>query len=345
MSAPMKRPSIAWLAALAGCSWQPCLAADQSLIDAAKKEGTVTWYTTQIVNQFARPAADLFEKKYGVKVNYIRADAADIVLRVSNEAKAGRVQSDVFDGTSTVPALKREGLAAKFIPDSAKRLPAQFVDAEGQWVAGNFYVHEPIYNTDLVKRGTEPRTYDDLLDPKWKGKMSWSSLASSSSAPGFIGIVLMHMGEDKGMDYLRKLATQNITPVNFAARQVVDQVMAGEYPLALQAFHHHAVISAAQGAPVEWIPFQPAMAVLSVIAVSKDAPHPNAGRLFVDFLISEEGQRLLRDSDYIPVDPAIPARDPKLKPETGGFRAIYLTPEQLLDGLPKWGAVFKNLFR
>ena len=333
------------IAALAMLAAPGARAADAGLIAAAKKEGAVTWYTTQIINQFARPAAEVFEKTYGVKVNYVRSNPEEMVLRVMNEAKAGRLQVDVIDGTSSIPALKREGLTAKFIPENARRLPAQFIDAEGEWVAGNFYVHQPIFNTDLVKKGTEPRSYEDLLDPKWKGKMSWSSLTSSSSAPGFVGIALMHMGEQKGMEYLRKLATQNITPVNSAARQVVDQVMAGEYPLTLQAFHHHAVISGAKGAPVQWIPFEPAMAVLSVIAVTKDAPHPNAARLFTEFLVSPEGQQLYRDSDYIPVDPAIPARDPKLKPETGGFQAIYLTPEQLLDGLPKWGAVFKQLFK
>jgi iron(III) transport system substrate-binding protein len=333
------------IAALAMLAAPGARAADAGLIAAAKKGGAVTWYTTQIINQFARPAAEVFEKTYGVKVNYVRSNPEEMVLRVMNEAKAGRLQVDVIDGTSSIPALKREGLTAKFIPENARRLPAQFIDAEGEWVAGNFYVHQPIFNTDLVKKGTEPRSYEDLLDPKWKGKMSWSSLTSSSSAPGFVGIALMHMGEQKGMEYLRKLATQNITPVNSAARQVVDQVMAGEYPLTLQAFHHHAVISGAKGAPVQWIPFEPAMAVLSVIAVTKDAPHPNAARLFTEFLVSPEGQQLYRDSDYIPVDPAIPARDPKLKPETGGFQAIYLTPEQLLDGLPKWGAVFKQLFK
>ena len=333
------------IAALAMLAAPGARAADAGLIAAAKKEGAVTWYTTQIINQFARPAAEVFEKTYGVKVNYVRSNPEEMVLRVMNEAKAGRLQVDVIDGTSSIPALKREGLTAKFIPENARRLPAQFIDAEGEWVAGNFYVHQPIFNTDLVKKGMEPRSYEDLLDPKWKGKMSWSSLTSSSSAPGFVGIALMHMGEQKGMEYLRKLATQNITPVNSAARQVVDQVMAGEYPLTLQAFHHHAVISGAKGAPVQWIPFEPAMAVLSVIAVTKDAPHPNAARLFTEFLVSPEGQQLYRDSDYIPVDPAIPARDPKLKPETGGFQAIYLTPEQLLDGLPKWGAVFKQLFK
>ena len=101
----------------------PAMAADQSLIDAAKKEGHVTWYTTQIVDQFARPAAEAFEKKYGIHVDYVRADPIDIVLRISNEGKAGHVQADVFDGTST-DAEPQEGgagaqMAARFRRASA----------------------------------------------------------------------------------------------------------------------------------------------------------------------------------------------------------------------------------
>ena len=103
--------------------------------------------------------------------------------------------------------------------------------------------------------------------------------------------------------------------------------------------------SAGQGAPIEWIPFEPAMAVLSTIAVTSNSPKPNAARLFVDFLMSEDGQKLLRDSDYIPVDPAVPARSPGLKPETRSFTAIYVTPEKLVDELPRWTAIYKELFK
>ena len=94
------------------------MAADQSLIDAAKKEGHVTWYTTQIVDQLARPAAEAFEKKYGIHVDYVRADPIDIVLRVTSEAKAGHVQADVFDGTATTPGLEKAGPVLEWLPDS-----------------------------------------------------------------------------------------------------------------------------------------------------------------------------------------------------------------------------------
>ena len=180
--------------------------------------------------------------------------------------------------------------------------------ASGYWVATNLYVLTPGYNTNLIPKGTEPKTYQDLLDPKWKGKMVWSRSPATSAGPGVVGLILTDMGEEKGMAYLRELAKQDITGVDAAARQVLDQVIAGEYSLALGIFNHHAVISAAKGAPVDWIPMEPAMAVLSVISVTKDAPHPNAGKLLVDYLVSSEGQEFFRDADYLPVDPAVPPR-------------------------------------
>ena len=287
-------------------------AADAALVEAARKEGKAVWYTTQIIDQFARPAAEAFEKKYGVKVDYVRADSSDVALRLLNEGKAGRVQADVFDGTSAVARLKRENMVLKWTPESAVRIPRQYVDPAGYWIATNLYVLTPGYNTDLVPPATAPKTHADLLDPKWKGKMVWNSAGATSAAPGFIGVVLAEMGEEKGLAYLRELSKQNITGIQVAARQVFDQVIAGEYSIALNIFNNHAVISAAKGAPSAWIAMNPAMAIPSVISVTKDAPRPNAGKLLVEFLASPEGQMLYRDADYMPLDPDVPPRDPTL---------------------------------
>lgn len=319
--------------------------ADPSLVAAAKAEGSLTWYTTQIVNQFARPAAEAFEKKYGVRVNYVRADPAEIVLRISAEAKAGRTQADVYDGTATAPGLKKQGLAMQWLPSSAKRLGRSLVDKEGYWTATNLYVLTPGYNTDLVKAEDRPKTLDDLLDPRWKGRMVWSRRPASSAGPGFVGLVLADRGEEKGMAYLKKLAGQNITGVDAAARQVLDQVIAGEYPLALMIFNHHTRISAAKGAPVDWAPMNPAMAVLSVVGLTKDAPHPNAGKLFVEFLTSPEGQAFFRDANYIPVDPDVKIKDETLRPDGKRLRAVYMTPEQIDSAMPRWAETFDKLFR
>lgn len=320
-------------------------AADQALIDAAKKEGSLTWYTTQIVNQFARPAAEAFQKKYGIRVNYIRADSNEVTLRIMNEGKAGRVQADVFDGTGATAALKKDNLVAKFIPQSADRLPARYKDKDGYWVATNLYVLTPGYNTDLVKKGTEPKTYADLLDPKWRGKIAWNSSVTPSGAAGFVGIVVTTMGEEKGMAYLRQLSGQKIAGLQVAARQVLDQVIAGEYAIALNIFNNHAVISASKGAPSAWIPMEPALAVFSCLSLTAGAPKPNAGKLFIDFLMSEEGQKLYRDADYLPVDPKVPPKDPSLRPGDDTFKAVFMTPEEIFDNLPRWGAIYKDVFR
>jgi iron(III) transport system substrate-binding protein len=117
-------------------------AADQSLIDAAKKEGQVTWYTGLILNQLGRPIADAFEKKYGIKVNITRADAGEIALRLHNEAQAGKVQADVFDGTTGAASLKKEGLVLKWLPDAAKKFPKELVDADGYWIANRRAMRE-----------------------------------------------------------------------------------------------------------------------------------------------------------------------------------------------------------
>jgi ABC-type Fe3+ transport system substrate-binding protein len=323
----------------------PVRAADAALVDAARKEGRVVWYTTLIVDQFVRPLTAAFEKKYGIKVDYVRADMTEVGLRVMNEGQAGKMLADVFDGFSQVASLDRAGFVEHWVPDGAKRFPKELYDPQGRWVASNLYVLTPGFNTDLIPKGTEPKTFEDLLDPKWKGRIVWSSNVSPSGAAGFIGLVLLNMGEEKGMDYLRRFAAQRPVGVKLAARAVLDQVIAGEYAIALQIFNNHPGISAAKGAPVDWIRLQPSLAALSAVSITKPAPHPNAARLLVDFLISPEGQEIFRAADYMPVDPQVAPRDPRLRPDGKDYKAIYLTPEQIDEALPKWATVYEELFR
>ena len=326
----------------------PCIAAaaeiDQALLDAAKKEGQVTWYTTLIVDQFARPAAMVFEKKYGIKVNYVRADPAVVALRVANEGKAGQMQADILDGFST-SALAKQGYIESWMPDSIRKLPKEYYDPNGYWIASNIHVLTPGFNTDLVPKGTEPRSFADLLDPKWKGKMVWSSSTATSSAAGFIGAVLAAMGEEKGLSYLQKLAKQDIANVDASARQILDQVIAGEYSIALQIFNNHTIISAAKGAPSDWINMDPPSVVLAVDSLTTHSRHPNAGKLFLDFLLSKEGQELFRNADYLPADPDVPPRDPSLTPGSGKFHARTFSPDELDSGMPHWADIYHRLFQ
>src|SRR5215475_9508525 len=128
-------------------------AIDASVIEAAKREGEVTWYTTQIISQLVRPVTAAFEKKYpGIKVRATRANATEVAVKILNESRAGRVQSDIFDGTTTVVPLKKEGYVLKWLPDAAKDYPADVKDPEGYWVANNLYVLTPGFNTNLVPK-------------------------------------------------------------------------------------------------------------------------------------------------------------------------------------------------
>jgi iron(III) transport system substrate-binding protein len=340
--------SYRWTGAIAVAlclSGTPIQAADEALIAAAKREGEVVWYTTQIVNQLVRPIATAFEKKYGIRVRHSRANSTENAVRILTESRAGRPQADVFDGTATVVPLKSEGFVLQWLPEAAKDYPAELKDPEGFWIANNLFMITPGFNTTLVPKGGEPRTYHDLLDPKWRGKMVWSASSSNSGAAGFIGTVLAEMGEDKGMAYLRALAKQDIASTGTAAREVLDKVIAGEYTIALQIFNHHAVISAKKGAPAAWIAMEPVTGTVSVAAVHKNAPHPNAAKLLAEFLASREGQTIFREADYLPADPAVPALDPTLKPEGGKFRVRFFTPEQSDAQMTAWKKIADDLFR
>ena len=325
---------------------RPVAAADAALVDAAKKEGRVVWYTTLVIDQFVRPAADAFEKKYGIGVEYVRTTSNEVQLRVLNEARAGRVQADVADGVGQSATLKSENALARWLPDAAKSMAPQFVDREGRWIAPTYFVLTPGHNTQLAPKGSEPKTFEDLLDPKWKGRIAVASIPVPASAPGFVGVVLASMGEEKGMDYLRRLARQNVVDVGIAAgRPIVDQLIAGEHAIALQIFHHHAAISAAQGAPVDWIAMRPAFANLQISSVLEKAPHPSAGRLLLDFLVSREAQTIFREANYLPVDPDVPPRDPSLRPNDGNLAVIWFSPEDIERSMARWTQVYKDVFR
>ena len=320
--------------------------ADSKLYQAAKKEGQVVWYTTLIVKQAVRPIVAAFQKKYpGVKVRYTRANSTNTAIKILAEGKAHKLLGDVFDGTSNAEPLKDAGLVQKWSPAGADAYPADYRDPEGYWWATHLYFLTPGINTNMVSKKDAPKTFEDLLNPKWRGKMAWSPRSSTAGAPGFIGNVLMTMGEAKGMAYLRKLAKQKIIPVSASARKVLDQAIAGEYPIALQIFNHHAVISARKGAPVTWIAMEPVTNVLSAIGLIKGGPHPNAGKLLIEFILSVEGQKVLQKANYLPALPSVPAKVPTLKPKEGHFKVNIMSQKMVHLNLKKWKKIHTDLFR
>ena len=169
------------------------------------------------------------------------------------------------------------------------RTPPRSIPAELKDPRGLLDRQQPLHHHARLQHRTgsaeaaSRKTYQDLLDPKWRGKIAWNGFPTSSGVGGFVGTVLAEMGEDKGMAYLRELAKQNVANLRGSAREVLDQVIAGEYPIALQIFNHHAVISAKKGAPVDWIKMEPATGTLSVHLDPQERAAPErrqaAGRL------------------------------------------------------------------
>jgi len=318
-------------------------AADSALFEAAKKEGQVVWYTSLIVNQAVRPLIAAFNKKYpGIEVKYARGDSGPNAIKVMNEARASKVEGDVFDGIATTPPLLKAGLVEKFVPADADKYPAALRDPEGRWNALIVYFLAPGVNTQLVGKD-EIKTAQDFLNPKWKGKIAWSTEPSSGCAV-YVGSVLQTMGEEKGMAFLRALAQQDIVNVDATNRAILDQVILGQYAIALSIFNHHALLSENKGAPVTWLKVEPISGVTHSIGLVKNAPHPNAAKLLIDFLLSEEGQRTFADVDYLPAMPSVPAKTPGVKPEAGGFKANYISPATMTDNLDRWTKIKKELF-
>src|SRR5215472_8997303 len=260
------------------------------LVEGAKKEGKIMWYTTLIVDQVVRPIKEAFEKEYPfLQVEYFRGNSERLVQKMFAEYQGKRYEADIVDGTVTAPMVKKGGYLQRFYSPYLAEYPAELKDPQGYWGVSNVYYFALGYNTRMVKPNEIPKTYDDLLNPRWKGQMMWST-SRGSGAPMFIGNVLQHMGPEKGKAYLQRLKTQNVAKTTASARQLLDLVIAGEYPLALHIFNHHAYISKSAGAPVDWYALEPASATINTISPVTRAAHPYAAMLLIDFILSERGQ-------------------------------------------------------
>jgi len=324
----------------------PACAADQAMIDAARKEGSVVWYSGMIVNQIIRPIADGFEKKYpGIKVQGSRLSSSEAALKIINEARAGKPQADIFDGSALVYRLQAANTVENYKSPSAASFPPGSRDPSGAWTAFNTYIMTAAANTDLVPEKEVPRSLADLLNPRWEGKIVWTNDQTSAGPPGFIGAVLTSMGEQAGMEFLRKLAKQRIVNVPASQRVVLDQVISGQYSIGLMTFNNHSVISAAEGAPVRWLPLSPAVELPNPGGLVKNAPHPNAGKLLLDYILSPEGQMVMRNATYLPSNPAVMPKDPTLLPSGGTFTSVVISPDDTAGKLDQWVKIYVDLFK
>ena len=260
------------------------------------------------------------------------------------EYQGKRYEVDIMDGTVTAPMVKKGGYLQRFYSPHLADYPAELKDPQGYWGVSNVYYFAVGYNTRMVKPNEVPKTYEDLLNPRWKGQMMWST-SRGSGAPMMIGNIFQSMGQEAGKAYLQKLKAQNVAKTTASNRQLLDLVIAGEYPLALHIFHHHAHISRTAGAPVDWAPLEPLSATINTISPVTRSPHPHAAMLLLDFILSEEGQKVIQAVNYLPSHPKVPAKQVDLKPGGGKFkRALYFTPDSQVNEGDAWVDYFEKNF-
>jgi iron(III) transport system substrate-binding protein len=319
----------------------------QRLEAGAKKEGKLTVYSTLIVNQALQPLVEAFVKKYPyIKTEYSRADAAKMVAKVLAEQRANALVGDVMEtGGATVPLLKANALLPFYSP-VFEEIPKEYVGKGGYFAISRLSYMGGAYNTKLVQPGSEPKTYEDLLDPKWKGKLAWNT-QDESGAILMITNMLDTWGKDKTEAWLKKFVDQKPSPVAVSARQLVNVVMAGEYAVGLSIFMHHAVISAQDGAPVAPIPFEPVASTNGSMAIPKGTKNPHGALLFVDFVLGEQGQTIMRDAQYFPVHPKVRPIEAlaKVTPHLIGLKENFFDPVERYDGRHEAVGLIKKYFR
>jgi iron(III) transport system substrate-binding protein len=265
----------------------------QRLIEGGKREGVLTMYSNAPTDDNAA-LVGAFEKKYGIKVNLYRASSEEIRQRALVEAGARRFDVDlILTNGPTMEALAGEKLLAEVKSPYVADIMARAIPPHREWVGFCLNVLVQAYNTNLVKKTELPKSYPDLLDPRWKGRIA----IAADDSDWFAGL-MGELGEEAGVRLFHQIATTN----GFSARQghtlLTNLVAAGEAPLALTIFNYTAEQLKKRGAPIDWFVIMPLISMPNSIAVARMAPHPSAAVLMFDFMLSD-AQKILADRDYV----------------------------------------------
>jgi iron(III) transport system substrate-binding protein len=300
------------------------------LIAPARKEGVVSVYTSANVDDMA-VVTSAFEKKYGVKVRVWRGSSENVVQRGVTEARGGRFDADVFEtGGFAMEALHREKLLQPVKSPRFADLNPAAVTAHGEWTGTRYNIFVAAYNTRLVKKDELPKSYDDLLDPRWKGK-----LGIEADDSDWFGAVIAELGEARGLELFRNIAAGNGISVRKGHTLLANLITSGEVPLALTTYAYRVVQLKNSGAPVDWFAIPPTIARFDGEGIARHAPHPNAAILFFDFMLTD-AQELLRNREYFPASL-------KVKPLVDGISVTFIDAAKDLDESPKWSKYYRDL--
>jgi iron(III) transport system substrate-binding protein len=255
------------------------------LEEGAKKDARITWYTSLIISDRAKPLADAFTKKYPyITVEATFLDSDKLVSRAVEESNAKKYALDFVEASyPAITALKSAKVSARFTSPSIDGFPKEVIDPDGFFVADRENPLGFTWNTDQIPESQGPKTFDDLLDPRWKGKIATNNQSQAIQYFGAVGLI-------KGAAFLPAFAKQDIKVQSIASNAVIQLVASGEVVATLPASAGQVAVAKKKGAPVAWTGLEKAPTALGYEAVAANAPHPYATMLFVDFLLSKEGQ-------------------------------------------------------
>lgn len=302
------------------------------LLEGARREGLLNIYTSMTAATAAKVKAD-FERRYpAVKVNLWRASSEAVLQRSVTEARANRHTFDVVETNGPeLEAVQREKLLQKVSSAHFADLIPQALLPHREWVATRLNLFVMCFNTNQVKRTELPQTFEDLLHPRWKGR-----LAIEAGDADWLMSVFDPADEARGLNLLRKIVATNGMAVRKGHALLAEMVTAGEISLGLTCYNYKIDQDRKAGAPVDWISIGPVIARPNGVGVSRNAPHPHAALLFYEYMISE-AQGMLQSLELVPVNV-------KVESPLKGRAVKFVDAKRALDEQEKWDKLFNEIF-
>lgn len=306
----------------------------EELHKAAIKEGGVVNFYGTLAQINAERILPVFEKRFpGVKVNHVDATADKLAARAITEARGGRVFSDIFQmALENVLQVIDQKLVLDWLPPEAAAYPATLKGAN--WLAADMVIITSAWNTSLVKKEDEPKQFDDFADPKWKGKL----IAEARDVELLIGLATHKFKSDeKAFDLIRKLAA-NAVEFHKGHSELAEFLVAGQAAACITCYAHHYPTRIKKGAPLNYM-LTEGIATITADALAKDAPHPNAAKLFYRWSASEEGQKAYAAGGRLPPHPKVEPVD-NIRPAK-----LYPIGTTEIKQWPKYEKVWKEIFK
>lgn len=293
----------------------------ERLVEAAKKEGELSIY--HVYPQLIA-VTDAYSKKYGIKVKTWRSGSEGVLRRIGTEAKAKRFEVDIVQNNAPEnEAAHREKLLQEVRSPVQKDLINGAVPAHREWVGITVDVFTAAYNTNQIKKEDLPKSYQDLLDPRWKGQ-----LGVEAEDHHWFATLVEAMGEQKARKLFNDISAANGFSVRKGHSTLTSLVATGDVPLALSVYSWNPSQLKAKGAPIERLDIQPLVGQFSTIAILKNAPNPAAAALFYDFVLGE-GQQILAQKDFV-------ATNKKYPSHYSNQPVKFIDPGKVLDNHDKW---------